>query len=293
MKKLLLTFMLILVLLFLAGFSDSQAITTAPMMSSTQPPMVNMTTRLGSYGDWSGYVVDQFGNGVGDIPVTLHILGNYSNGTAYEIVNLTRITNDSFPSVGYFNFNDITFNLSGVSAPYGYLDAIGRTADNRTMYGKINNHTLMFDGACTVGSVVLTTPISGLTINNTLISYPTISVNRSSAANGQSITVWGRNFTPNGMAVLYVMWNGPNLSTNYSANVDINGNTSWSFNVGMGQFTIYALDGNLTSRESNTLTVIGLLDDATPSPGFLFNTAILMLTAACSILIIRDRHKKK
>jgi hypothetical protein len=293
MRKAILVLVLILVMLFLSGFSDGQTIATTPAVNSTQPIIVNTTTNLGSYGDWSGYAVNQYGTGIGDIPITLHIMGNYSNQTPYEIYSVTRITNNSSPWIGYFNFNDVIIKLSGVSSHYGYLDTVAPIADNQTMYGRTDNHTLMYDSACTVGSLILTSTPGQPIHSGIPMSSPMISVSHNNVFLNQSVTVSGQNFTPNRMAVLYVVWTGYNSSQNYSARVDTNGNTSWSFNVRIGEYSIYALDGNSTSKKSNTLTISASLNGATPSPGFAADVMIIALIATAAALIIEERSKKK
>lgn len=91
-------------------------------------------------------------------------------------------------------------------------------------------------------------------------SSPTISTNPYTAP-GMSITVSGQNFTPNGTAVLSSINN-----KSYTANVDKNGNASWTYtNVLIVPYPIYAIDGT-TNRKSNTITIMPQLNDYTPTP---------------------------
>lgn len=102
---------------------------------------------------WTGYVVDSFGTGYGGIPVTLHLMGYYGNGTTYEVYNMTRTTSNSQPFVGLFAFDYIV--LQGVS--YGYVDASAQLTDNLTIYGASNNYT-MNRSRTSIGSIVLRIP---------------------------------------------------------------------------------------------------------------------------------------
>lgn len=78
---------------------------------------------------------------------------------------------------------------------------------------------------------------------------------------GESITVSGQKFTPNGTAILYSV--GAELST---ANVDKNGNASWTYtNHWIGPYPIHAVDIT-TNTTSNTMTVFPVLNDNIPSP---------------------------
>ncbi len=93
-------------------------------------------------------------------------------------------------------------------------------------------------------------------------SSPSIWVNPNPVSMGQNITVSGQSFMPNGIAVLY-----GDQQNNFTANVDKNGNTSWSFtNEGITPYPMYALDGNSTSRRSNTITIYPIFNDAPPLP---------------------------
>jgi len=85
---------------------------------------------------------------------------------------------------------------------------------------------------------------------------------------GMNITVSGQNFTPNGTAILYSEYN-----ESYTANVDKNGNTSWTFtNRAIAPYPIYAVDV-ATNTTSNTITVYAFLNDTPPTPSP--NTSIL------------------
>ncbi len=78
---------------------------------------------------------------------------------------------------------------------------------------------------------------------------------------GENITVSGQNFTPNGTAILYCL--GTNVST---ANADKNGNTSWAYTNGwISPYPVYAVDIT-TNVTSNTITVLPVLNDYTPTP---------------------------
>jgi PGF-CTERM protein len=106
---------------------------------------------------WTGYVVDSFGTGYGGIPVTLHVIGIASNGSPYEIYNMTRTTSSSQPFVGLFAFDYIVLNTGGIQAAYGYVDAQAQLTDNLTIYGKSNNYS-MNQSATSIGSIVLKIP---------------------------------------------------------------------------------------------------------------------------------------
>jgi PGF-CTERM protein len=107
---------------------------------------------------WTGYVVDSFGTGYGGISVKLHVMGIYSsNGTPYEIYNMTRTTSSSQPFVGLFAFDYIVLNSEGNNASYGYVDAQAQLTDNLTIYGKSNNYS-MNRSATSIGSIVLKIP---------------------------------------------------------------------------------------------------------------------------------------
>ena len=113
----------LLVLLFMISFGVSLSHATAPTYS------------------WTGFAVNQTGIGLGGIPVTLHIMSNDSNGTPYEVYNMTVMTNSSPPFIGQFEFDNIIINPS-VNAPYGYFEAVARSDDNQTIYGKTVNFSM-------------------------------------------------------------------------------------------------------------------------------------------------------
>jgi PGF-CTERM protein len=104
-------------------------------------------------GSWTGYVVDSYGTGYGGIPVTLHVMGMYGNGTYYEIYNMTRTTSSSQPFVGLFVFDYIV--LQG--AIHGYVDASAQLTDNLTIYGASNNYSIN-RSRTSIGSIVLRIP---------------------------------------------------------------------------------------------------------------------------------------
>jgi hypothetical protein len=102
-----------------------------------------------------------------------------------------------------------------------------------------------------------------------------------------SITITGQNFTPNGIAVLH------SLNDSYTANVDANGNTSWTYTNGfIAPYQIYAVDMN-TNVTSNTITVSPRLNDYTPSPTPTpFPASLFIILSICSGALIY-MHKKK
>lgn len=97
---------------------------------------------------------------------------------------------------------------------------------------------------------------------------PVISIEQITNHNMAStdVTLLGSNFTPNGTAVLYGIPTFFKVSNMViTANVDENGNASWTFEVEqMKGYTFYALDENSTYRSSNNLTIGPFLNDATP-----------------------------
>jgi len=104
-------------------------------------------------GSWTGYVVDSYGTGYGGIPVTLHVMGMYGNGTYYEIYNMTRTTSSSQPFVGLFVFDYIVLQ----NAIHGYVDASAQLTDNLTIYGASNNYSIN-RSRTSIGSIVLRIP---------------------------------------------------------------------------------------------------------------------------------------
>lgn len=105
---------------------------------------------------WTGYVANQTGVGLGSIPVKLHVMGIDSNGTPYEIYNMTRTTNSNPPFIGEYKFDYIVLN-SGINAPYAYVDAVARSADNQTIYGRSVNFSMNHSDT-TVAEIVLNMP---------------------------------------------------------------------------------------------------------------------------------------
>jgi hypothetical protein len=135
----------------------------------------------------------------------------------------------------------------------------------------------------------------GISPSPVISAYPVLNV-----AAGTNITVSGQNFTPNGIALLYV------YSETYLANVDKNGNASWSYReFSITPYSIYALDGNSTDRKSNEITIYPLLNDATmapttsptpaptTSPALPMGTTFTTLIAAGAVLLIVGLLKKK
>jgi hypothetical protein len=98
---------------------------------------------------------------------------------------------------------------------------------------------------------------------------------------GMNITVSGQNFTPNGTAILY--------SIGTTANVDRNGNTSWTYTNGaIAPYPIYAVD-IITNTTSNTITVLPMLNDYTPTPTPTpspFAGTLLILLSICTATLI-------
>jgi hypothetical protein len=110
---------------------------------------------------------------------------------------------------------------------------------------------------------------------------------------GTNITVTGQNFAPNGTAVLYSI---PDygIPSNHTANVDQNGNIVWSFTNGMIMpYTIYALDENSTSRQSNNVSIYPMLNDATPSTTFSMVITLITLIATGAAIVMVKRPEKK
>lgn len=78
---------------------------------------------------------------------------------------------------------------------------------------------------------------------------------------GENITVSGQNFTPNGTAILYIT-----DTMGFTANVDKDGNTSWTYtNPMIAPYPVYAVD-TTTNVTSNTLSVQAFLNDYPPTP---------------------------
>jgi hypothetical protein len=82
-------------------------------------------------------------------------------------------------------------------------------------------------------------------------------------------------------------------ATNYSADVDANGNTSWTFSFGLATYTIYALDGNSIRGKSNIIAISANLNDRPPSPGFPMDITVIAMVFAGAMLMIRERSRKK
>ncbi len=92
---------------------------------------------------------------------------------------------------------------------------------------------------------------------------PVISTNSVYISEFENVTVFGQSFTPDGTAILY------GAPENHTANVDKNGNTSWTYyQTPAGPYTIYALDGNFPGRKSNIITLVPTLHDATLQPSY-------------------------
>ena len=92
-------------------------------------------------------------------------------------------------------------------------------------------------------------------------SSPSIWVSPNPVSMGENLTISGQNFTPGGIAVLYRY-----PQDNFTASVDKNGNTSWTFtNEGIAPYSVYAMDGNSTGKKSNSITIYPILNDAPPS----------------------------
>lgn len=118
---------------------------------------------------WTGFVANQTGVGLGGIPVTLHVMGIDSNGTPYEIYNMTRTTDNNPPFIGEYKFDYIILN-AGVNTPYCYVDAVAKSADNRTIYGRSANFSMSLSNT-TVAEIVLNMPT--VTPTPSLTSTPT------------------------------------------------------------------------------------------------------------------------
>ena len=122
----------------------------------TADPTVNASIRIyfaPATASWTGYVVDSFGTGYGGIPVTLHVIGNYSNGTFYELYNMTAMTSTYQPFVGLYVFDYIVAQ----NAVYGYVDSRAQITDNISIFGKSDNYSMNLS-ATSLGSIVLKVP---------------------------------------------------------------------------------------------------------------------------------------
>lgn len=156
MKSIIVPTIFLLSLLLMVSFSVGLSYAAAPIFSCT------------------GYVVNQSGAGLGGIPVTLHIMCIDNNGTPCELYNMTIKTNNNPPFIGDFQFDSIVFS-QGVNVTYGYVDAVFKSADNRTTYyGKSNNFSMSQPGT-TVAEIVIYIyiPITSPTAT-TPTSYPTM-----------------------------------------------------------------------------------------------------------------------
>jgi hypothetical protein len=157
---------------------------------------------------------------------------------------------------------------------------------------------------------------------------PVISVSPNPAFYGQTITVWGQNFTPNKKAFLYQIigdMNGNNsgsVKTDYTSNVDTNGNTTWIINeiipypgMTINATTIYAQDSSIVGNRSNTITLTLIADPCItpiptlpnptpmiptisdmptpPSPAFSMGMTVIVLITISIILLTTERSKKK
>lgn len=143
---------------------------------------------------------------------------------------------------------------------------------------------------------------------------PVISIEQITNHNMAStdVTLLGYDFTPNGTAVLYGIPTFVKVSNMViTANVDENGNTSWTFKVEqMKQYNFYALDENSTYRSSNNITIGPFLNDATPpmepkptptptptptpkpTPGLSSDVTLLAFIVTCIILTTVGKVKK-
>lgn len=114
---------------------------------------------------WTGYVVDESGEGLGGITVKLHVMGTINN-QPFEIYNMTRATSSTPPFVGRFAFDYIvvTGNV------YGYVEAEARLPDNLTVHGKSDN--LSMNGSTVeIGTIILNIP-SPDAANATAVASP-------------------------------------------------------------------------------------------------------------------------
>jgi hypothetical protein len=148
-----------------------QTSTPTPVASPTPPASTWITGNLSRCGNWVIYAVDPYGNALGGIPVTLHIMGidrfttfpdntqpgiGEFNFSSHEIYSETRITDNATPYVGRVSFNDVVLNLSSEDNPYIYMDATTRSADGKVMYGKSYDYSLMCEHFGTsIASIVL------------------------------------------------------------------------------------------------------------------------------------------
>ena len=130
---------------------------------------------------WTGFVANSTGAGIGGIPVTLHVMGIDSNGTPYEVYNMTATTNNYPPFLGEFNFDNIVLP-SSVNAPYGYVDTVARSADNQTLYGRSSNFSMSQPGTAVAEIIVSSTstttpmPTTTSTPDNGLVSELLIAI---------------------------------------------------------------------------------------------------------------------
>jgi len=88
---------------------------------------------------WFGSVQDSYGHPYGGTVVTLHLMGIFSNGTPWEVYNMTTTAYASEPYPGSYVFDNIEINSS---VAYGYASAEADVGDNVTYYGASNNYTL-------------------------------------------------------------------------------------------------------------------------------------------------------
>jgi hypothetical protein len=136
---------------------------------------------MASNSSWTGFVANQTGAGLGGIPVTLHVMGIDSNGTPYEVYNMTAMTNNYPPFFGEFRFDNIVLP-SGVNAPYGYVDTVAISADNQTLYGRSSNFSMSQPGTNVAEIVVSNTstttpkPTTTPTPDNGLVSELLIAI---------------------------------------------------------------------------------------------------------------------
>ena len=95
---------------------------------------------------WTGSLVDTMNNGIGGVPVTLHVMSVYPNETVYQLRTYTSYTSNQAPFKGLFTFSNV--DLDGVAA-FGYVDTITWLGGNGASF----NYTMQ-RGRTTIGSIV-------------------------------------------------------------------------------------------------------------------------------------------
>lgn len=207
----------------------------------------------------------------GTVPQQHYANGTYVAPPMILDVHSTMISVSPNPGIGGQNMtvSGQNFTPNGTASLYGLpnevytanVDENGNTSwsfvanvwfDNYQIYALDGNYTNTKSNTITLNvhpNYYSTPPPQS--------SSPSIWVNPNPVSVGQNVTISGQNFTPNGIAVLSL--------NNLTANVDENGNTSWSFTNGaLAPYSIYALDGNSTGRKSNTITIYPILNDQPP-----------------------------